>query len=82
MVAARSEAERGASGPRKRKRTLDLPGMEDLMIAGVTDVAGVSRVRRLARSASRCWPALEPDLYRCFMSQVWRHARADAACRC
>ena len=58
----------------KRKRTLDLPGMEDLVIAGVTDVAGTAA----SVGALTNYPllaGLRPDLYRCFMSEVWRHAR-------
>ena len=64
-----SEAERAD----QRKRTLDLPGIEDLVIAGVTDVAGIAEFL----GSSVAYPflqGLQPDTYRCFMSQTWAHA--------
>ncbi|WP_375430824.1 restriction endonuclease [uncultured Friedmanniella sp.] len=62
----------------QRKRTLDLPGVVDLVIAGVTDVAGLSEFV----GSPVDYPLLagtQPDLYRCFMSQVWRHISPGGA---
>jgi hypothetical protein len=56
----------------KREETLAMPGIRDLMIDGTSEVAGTAA---FVGSPSQ-YPHLEglqPDLYRCFMEQVWRH---------
>ena len=53
--------------------TLALPGIRDLVIDGTTDV--VVTVEYLG--SAQAYPllaGLQPDLYRCFMEQTWRHA--------
>ena len=64
-----SEAQRA----RKREATLALPGISDLVTDGVTDVESTKEFV----SAPQDYPhfvGLQPDLYRCFMEQAWRHA--------
>lgn len=57
----------------KRKRTLDLPGIEDLVLAGSTDVIGVAEFLGSSTTFGLL-RGLQPDTYRCFMSQTWAHA--------
>ncbi len=55
----------------KRKETLALAGMPDLVVDGTTEVAGIAE---FVGSAPQ-YPHLQgfqPDLYRCFMEQTWR----------
>ncbi len=63
-----SEAERAE----KRETTLRLPGMIDAVLEGTGDVVGlagfVGDVTNYPVLAG-----LQPDLYRCFMAQVWAH---------
>ena len=56
----------------KREQTLELPGMTDL----VTQVDGEVVAQREYVGSAENFPVLDglrPDLYRCFMSQVWAH---------
>jgi hypothetical protein len=56
----------------KREETLAVPGIRELVIDGIADVASTAA---FVGSPSQ-YPHLEglqPDLYRCFMEQVWRH---------
>ena len=56
----------------KREETLALPGIRDLVIDGTAEVSSTAA---FVGSPSQ-YPHLEglqPDLYRCFMEQVWRH---------
>jgi hypothetical protein len=58
---------------RKRAETLADPGVVDLVVAGTTEVASTAEYV----GASVNYPVLaglQPDLYRCFMSQTWSHA--------
>ncbi|WCE38799.1 class I SAM-dependent DNA methyltransferase [Brevibacterium sp. BDJS002] len=58
---------------RMRAKTLELPGIVDLVLDGIVDVAGTNEYL----SAGNNYPALQglqADLYRCFMEQVWRHS--------
>ena len=56
----------------KRVQTLARPGMPESIGAGINDVTGISSFL-----GSDCeYPqlaGLQPDMYRCFMVQVWRH---------
>ena len=64
-----SEAARQA----KRKATLALPGIRNLLIDGITDVV----VTMEYLGTGQFFPllmGLKPDLYRCFMEQTWRHS--------
>jgi len=64
-----SEAARKA----KREATLALPGIRDLVIDGTTDVT----VTIEYLGSTQAYPllaGLQPDLYRCFMEQTWRHS--------
>ncbi|TFB76850.1 class I SAM-dependent DNA methyltransferase [Cryobacterium glaciale] len=57
----------------KRTETLALPGMTDLVISGTADVAVLSTFI----GAPDVYPllaGLQPDLYRCFIEQTWRHS--------
>lgn len=63
-----SEAARAA----RRKATLALPGIRDLVIDGTVDVA-VTAAFVGAPSNFPYLEGLQPDLYRCFMSQTWQH---------
>ncbi|MFY1654008.1 class I SAM-dependent DNA methyltransferase [Solwaraspora sp. WMMB762] len=56
----------------RRETTLVLPGLADLVVDGVTDVACLAE---FAGSVSQygSLKGLQPDFYRCFMLQSWRH---------
>ncbi|AZZ43417.1 restriction endonuclease [Acidipropionibacterium jensenii] len=56
----------------KRETTLRLPGMVDGVLDGTGDIVGLAAYV----GSSTNYPVLEglqPDLYRCFMSQLWTH---------
>ena len=69
-----SEAERTA----RRADTLAVPGVRDLVLDGTADVAVtaafVGDVQQYPHLVG-----LQPDLYRCFMEQTWRHASPRGA---
>lgn len=57
----------------RRPYSLGMPGAEPILLAGLTDTAGLAEY---VGSASE-YPELagtQPDLYRAFMSQTWRHS--------
>ncbi len=60
----------------KRKETLALPGIEDLVVEGTSDVAATAAFLG-ARQQYPHLVGLQPDLYRCFMEQTWRHNSRD-----
>lgn len=56
-----------------RERTLQLEGISNLVLDGTTDVASTAEFV----GSSVNYPhlaGLQPDLYRCFMEQTWRHS--------
>lgn len=56
----------------KRKETLSMPGITDLVVDGTAEVASLAAY--LGSGAQYPHLAgLQPDLYRCFMEQTWRH---------
>ncbi|AUI64763.1 restriction endonuclease subunit M [Amycolatopsis sp. BJA-103] len=56
----------------KRETTLALPGIRDLVLEGTTDIACLAEhTGSLAQYPHL--QGLQPDLYRCFMEQTWRH---------
>lgn len=57
----------------KRESALALPGIRDLVIDGTVEVAALAAFVGDARQYPHL-EALQPDLYRCFMEQAWRHA--------
>src|SRR5699024_4124793 len=60
----------------KTEATLAQPGMLDLVLAGTADIAGIAAFV----GDARIYPllaGLQPDLYRCFMEQTWRHSTAS-----
>jgi hypothetical protein len=60
----------------KRSETLALPGIQNLVIDGSTDVACLAEfVGSLAQFPHL--QGLQPDLYRCFMEQTWRNASGN-----
>jgi len=62
----------------KRPETLALPGVQDLVVSGVADVtASAEFMGQLA--AYPHLQGLQPDSYRCFMEQAWRHATPGGA---
>lgn len=63
-----SEAQRA----RKREETLVLPGISDLVVDGTADVASMAAFLGSSQQY-RHLAGLQPDLYRCFMEQTWRH---------
>ncbi len=63
-----SEAARAA----KRAETLELPGLRDLVLDGTTEVAVTAEFANDPTNYPYL-SGLQPDLYRCFMSQAWRH---------
>ena len=56
----------------KRQATLALPGMLDLVVDGTVGVAALAAFVGDARQYPYL-KGLQPDLYRCFMEQTWRH---------
>ena len=59
----------------KREATLALPGIRELVIDGTTDV--VVAIEYLgSEQAYPLLAGLQPDLYRCFMEQAWKHSSA------
>ena len=64
-----SEAARNA----KRARTLELPGIQGLVIDATADVVVTAEYLGSVQ-AYPILAGLQPDLYRCFMEQTWRHA--------
>jgi hypothetical protein len=64
-----SEAIRNA----KRARTLALPGIRDFVTNATADVIVTAEYLGSAQ-AYPLLAGLQPDLYRCFMEQTWRHA--------
>ncbi|NLI19895.1 MAG: class I SAM-dependent DNA methyltransferase, partial [Actinomycetales bacterium] len=63
-----SEAARAA----KRVETLELPGLRDMVLDGTAEVAVTAEYANDATNYPYL-SGLQPDLYRCFMSQTWRH---------
>jgi len=56
----------------KRTETLQIPGISDLVIDGTAEIACAASFL----GSSTQYPhlaGLQPDLYRCFMEQTWRH---------
>lgn len=56
----------------KRDETLAVPGVRDLVIDGTAEVASTAAFVGSPSQYPRL-EGLQPDLYRCFMEQVWRH---------
>lgn len=69
-----SEEERAA----KRAQTLLLPGIRELVLDGTTDVAVIAEYANHATNYPHL-SGLQPDLYRCFMSQTWQHLSPHGA---
>lgn len=63
-----SETQRAA----KRESTLALPGIRELVLEGTSDVACLAEYLG-APANYAVLVGLQPDLYRCFMSQTWAH---------
>ena len=61
---------------RKRAETLALPGMTDLVVDGAAAVACLATFVGSPRQYPHL-AGLQPDLYRCFMEQMWRHTSAQ-----
>ena len=64
-----SEAARNA----KRAKTLELPGIADLVINATADLVVMAEYLG-SMQAYPLLAGLQPDLYRCFMEQTWSHA--------
>ncbi|TSE01838.1 class I SAM-dependent DNA methyltransferase [Skermania sp. ID1734] len=58
----------------KREATLAIPGIRELVLQGAVDVTSTSAFTG-SPSVYPLLAGLQPDLYRCFMLQTWRHAR-------
>src|SRR5699024_1484461 len=56
----------------KREATLTLPGMEDLVLDGTAEIAVTAEYVGAGTNYPHLM-GLQPDLYRCFMEQSWRH---------
>lgn len=56
----------------KREQTLQLEGIRDLLVAGTADVASTAAFVGSPVNYPHL-AGLQPDLYRCFMEQTWRH---------
>lgn len=57
----------------RRERTLALPGAQEILLTGLTDTAALAQMLKSVAD----YPELartQPDLYRAFMAQAWRHA--------
>ncbi|WP_191550701.1 Eco57I restriction-modification methylase domain-containing protein [Kocuria rhizophila] len=63
----------GAAQESRRNWTLDLPGAKKAILTSVTDTAGLAaHVKSTAEYPEM--RGMQPNLYRVFMAQVWRHA--------
>ncbi|OIQ89606.1 hypothetical protein GALL_284930 [mine drainage metagenome] len=62
----------------KRAETLALPGISDLVVDGTTDVASTAAFAGSVQQYPHL-AGLQPDLYRCFMEQTWRHTSSRGA---
>ena len=62
----------------KREETLALPGISDLVVDGTTDVASTAAFAGSVQHFPHL-AGLQPDLYRCFMEQTWRHTSGRGA---
>ena len=69
-----SEAQRA----RKREETLALAGIADLVVDGTTDIAGMAAFLGSPQEYPHL-AGLQPDLYRCFIEQTWRHNAANGS---
>ena len=56
----------------KRDATLELPGIRDLVISATADVVVTAEYLGSAETYP-ILAGLQPDFYRCFMSQTWAH---------
>lgn len=56
----------------KREVTLEIESISDLVLGGTSDVAATAAFVGDARQYPHL-VGLQPDLYRCFMEQTWRH---------
>jgi hypothetical protein len=56
----------------KREATLALPGIRNLVVDGTAEIAAAAAFVGDARTYPLL-KGLQPDLYRCFMGQTWRH---------
>jgi hypothetical protein len=56
----------------RRALTVELDGIKSLLIDGTTDMTAVSESLQWV-GAYPALAGLQPDTYRCFMEQVWRH---------
>lgn len=57
----------------KRGSALSIPWIRELVVGGTSDTVGIAAFLRDPRQYPHL-TGLRPDLYRCFMEQVWRHA--------
>lgn len=62
----------------KREETLAIPGVEELLMNGTSDVACTAAFVGSPLEYPHL-AGLQPDLYRCFMEQTWRHQSAGGA---
>ena len=62
----------------KRAETLVLPGISDLVVDGTTDVASIAAFVGSVQQYPHL-TGLQPDLYRCFTEQTWRHSSSRGA---
>ena len=61
---------------RQRQYALSLPGIKDVVLDGTADVAAQAAYLG-ATTEFPILHGLQPDLYRCFMVQAWRHEAAS-----
>ena len=59
----------------KRRSTLTIPGIRDLVVSATADVVVTAEYLGSAE-AFPILSGLQPDFYRCFMHQTWMHASA------
>lgn len=57
----------------RRLQTLHLPGLRELVVAGTAEIAATSSFAGSPQQFPHL-AGLQPDLYRCFMEQTWRHS--------
>ncbi|MFT4187826.1 MAG: class I SAM-dependent DNA methyltransferase [Aeromicrobium sp.] len=57
-----------------REAALAIPGTRELLLDGTADVASIAAFLGDAAQYPHL-VGLQPDLYRCFMEQTWRHAK-------
>ncbi|WJK42231.1 class I SAM-dependent DNA methyltransferase [Solwaraspora sp. WMMA2056] len=62
----------------RRETTLSLPGIQNLVVDGVSDISCIAEFVGSLEQYPQL-RGLQPDLYRCFIEQMWRNSSSHGA---